>query len=54
MDVSGQLHAQAAILSGKEMSVSTRWAPVSVRTQWRREKVLTSAKNRTLVVQLVA
>jgi len=44
MEVSGQLYASTALLSGKKSPVpigwETRWAPELVWTQWRREKSL--------------
>jgi hypothetical protein len=51
MEVSGKLHALAALHLGKEPSVDieeqTWWAPEPVLTLWRREKSLTLVGNRT-------
>jgi hypothetical protein len=57
MEVSGQLHAPAALLPGKEPSEpigqEAGWTQEAFWTLWRREKSYT-AGNRTQVVQLVA
>jgi hypothetical protein len=52
MEVSGQLHAPAALLVGKELLIpivqEAGWAPEPVRTRWWREKFPAPAGNRTL------
>jgi hypothetical protein len=52
MDVSGQLHAPAALPPGKEPLVPTEleagWAPEPFWTRWWREKFSAPAGNRTL------
>jgi hypothetical protein len=58
MEVSGQLHAPAALDTEKEPPVPTGyeagWVPESVWAQWRGEKFPCTAENRTLVVQPIA
>jgi hypothetical protein len=58
MEVSGQLHASAALLPEKEPPVPIEWeagwAPDPVSTLWSRKKWLASAGNLTSAVQLVA
>jgi hypothetical protein len=57
MEVSGYLHAPAAVLLRKETPVSigyeAGWASESVWTLWSREKSLASAENRTPAVHPV-
>jgi hypothetical protein len=58
MEVSGQLHAPAALPPGTEPPIligyEARWARGSVRTLWRREKSPALAGNRTPTFQPVA
>jgi hypothetical protein len=57
MEVSGQLHASAALPPGIEPPVpfgyDAEWASVLVWTLWRRENSLASAVNRTSAAQPV-
>jgi hypothetical protein len=58
MDVSGQLHATAALPPGKEHPIPTvyeaEYAPELAWTRWRGEIIPAPARNRTPVVQPVA
>jgi hypothetical protein len=58
MEVSGQLHAPAALPPGKEPLVPIRyeagWAPEPFWTRWFKEKFSAPAGNRTPIVQPVA
>jgi hypothetical protein len=58
MEASGQLHAPAALPSGKEppvpMEQEAGWAPEPAWTLWSKEKCLSPAGNRTPAVQPVA
>jgi hypothetical protein len=58
MEVSGQLHAPAALLSGKEPLVpigeEAGWAPEQFWTRWQiKNKIPANAWNRTPLVQSV-
>jgi hypothetical protein len=57
MEVSAQLHTQAALSLRKESPISTGkaavWAPALVSTWWLREKEFSPSGNRTLVIQPV-
>jgi hypothetical protein len=54
MEVSGQLHAPAALPSAKELQVSivqkAGWAAEPIWTPWRREKSFAPGWNRTPAV----
>jgi hypothetical protein len=58
MKVSGQIDAPAALLPNKDAPVrigqEAVWTSEPVWTQWRREKILSSAGNRVPVVQSVS
>jgi hypothetical protein len=58
MEVSGQLHAPAALPPGKKPLVpigqEAGWAPEPFWTRWFREKFQAPAGNRTPIVQPVA
>jgi hypothetical protein len=58
MEVSGQIHAPAALTQGKEPLVATEWEAVwaseIVWMWWKREKNPTPAGNQTQVIQPTA